>query len=410
MVIHGGCGAFRRRRAGPIGPVANCSSVRVRGAMAAVGLVAAVAVPSVRAAEAPAATAPPEGTWLAGDLHVHTPYSHDAYGGLSDDNTGADEAYTLGLTVSQQFALAASRGLDYLAVTDHNDVRSRSDSGFGSAGVIGVAGYENSLDGHAQMLGADRVYDNSVGVVALRDALRADGGVFQINHPWEGGEENWPAEQDVVPDSVEVWNIARLYQPPFPSASDNDAAVRFWEDLLDAGHQVAATGGSDSHWASTVAIQGAGSPTTWVFAIEESQAGVLEAVRQGRTMISARPPGQGGARVFLEADADGDGVFEAMVGDTVPSGALLRARVEGAPGAELRVITNGGELAFDPVPVTSPTFEHRFRLAAGTWVRAEVARPDLAEQRRVVCADTSTYCRNLLLVEAMTSALYLDAA
>ena len=79
---------------------------------------------------------------------------------------------------------------------------------------------------------------------------------------------DWAPGHAVVPDTVEVWNISRLYQPPLPSASDNDAAIAFWEGFLDAGHHVAATGGSDSHWAATSAIQGAGSPTTWVFAAE----------------------------------------------------------------------------------------------------------------------------------------------
>lgn len=374
---------------------------------------AAAGIPAVRAdpstVTAPTASgAAPQGSWLAGDLHVHTPYSHDSYGGPTDDNTGLDEAYTAGLTVGQQFTLAALRGLDYLAITDHNDVRSQGDPGFGTSGLIGVRGYENSLDGHAQMLGAAKVYDKSLTTLEQRDALRADGGAFQINHPVEGGELDWALGHDVVPDTVEVWNISRLYQPPLPSASDNDAGVRFWEAFLDAGHHVAATGGSDSHWASTVAIQGAGNPTTWVFADEPTEAGVLRGLRAGRTTISARPPAQGGARVRLEADADGDGTFEAMVGDTVPTGALLKATVDGAPGAELRLITDGGELAVPPVPVTGTTFERRFRLSTGTWVRAEVARPDLAEQRGAVCGTTTAYCRNLLLVEAMTSALYLE--
>src|SRR6266550_9285638 len=78
------------------------------------------------------------GEWVAGDLHVHTTYSHDSYGGPGDDNTGPDEAYTLGHSVTSQFAIAASRGLQYLAITDHNDIRSQSDPGFGSCGVIPV--------------------------------------------------------------------------------------------------------------------------------------------------------------------------------------------------------------------------------------------------------------------------------
>ncbi|MGH2986313.1 MAG: DUF3604 domain-containing protein, partial [Solirubrobacterales bacterium] len=178
------------------------------------------------------------GEWVAGDLHAHTTYSHDSYGGPGDDNTGPEEAYTLGHSVDSQFAVAASRGLDYLAITDHNDIRSQADPGFGAGGVVPVPAYENSLRGHAQMLGAARLYDNgdqsATAVGALADALRADGGAFQVNHPAEGATA-WPAEPDweygyeVVPDTVEVWNVSPLYQPPLPSASSNDDGVRYWE-------------------------------------------------------------------------------------------------------------------------------------------------------------------------------------
>src|SRR3954451_4223656 len=84
------------------------------------------------------------GEWLAGDLHVHTTYSHDSYGGPSDGNTGPEDAYTFGQTVTEDFAIAASRGLGYLAITDHTDVRSQSDPGFGFGGVLGIPAYENS--------------------------------------------------------------------------------------------------------------------------------------------------------------------------------------------------------------------------------------------------------------------------
>lgn len=363
-----------------------------------------------------------DGRWLTGDLHVHTPYSHDSYGGPGDDNTGPDEAYALGIPTEAQFALAGSRGLDYLAITDHNDVRSQSDPGFGAGGVIAVPGYEASLSGHAQMLGATSVYDPGDGSAAatnaLADALRAapDNGVFQVNHPAEGStafpdDIDWGYGYDVRPDAVEVWNISRLWQPPLPSASSNDDAISWWEGWLDRGERVAATGGSDSHWLATAAIQGVGQPTTWVHATERTAAAVLDGLRRGHTFISHQPPALGGTRLFLEADGDGDGEFESIAGDAVEPGSTLRARVGGGAGAMLRVVVDGGEQAFAPVAVTSEPFEHRFTLPPGaTWARAEVLLPDLREERRALCdgllGGVTTYCRNRLLVLAMSSPIY----
>ena len=359
------------------------------------------------------------GEWLAGDLHIHTTYSHDSYGGPGDDNTGPEEAYTFGHPVTSQFAVAASRGLDYLAITDHNDVRSQSDPGWQFAkdnGLVPVPGYENSLDGHAQMLGATQVYDDDSdarGVQAVADQLRADGGVFQINHPMEGDELDWALDHEVVPDTVEVWNISRLYQPPFPSASNNDAAVRFWEEFLDAGEHVGATGGADNHYVATTPVQGAGQPTTWVFAEDRSLEAILEGLREGRTFISHQPPNLQGPQIFLEGDADGDGTFESIVGDTVPAGSTLRVRVVNAPGSLVRLYKDGGEKFTLDKTVDGPDFV--FELPApenATWVRAEIAQEDLRAERVATCDQViggeSTYCRNNLLVLAMTSAIYLS--
>jgi hypothetical protein len=376
---------------------------------------------SLLAARVPAQPAPPGCTWLAGDLHAHTTFSHDSYGGPSDDNTGPEEAYTLGHPVANQFTVAGLRGLDYLAITDHNDVRSQSDPGFGAGGVVGIPGYEASYRGHAQMLGARRVYDGpdatAADVQALADALRADGGAFQINHPAEGStdfphDRDWSYGHAVVPDTVEVWNISRLWQPPLPSGSSNDDAIRFWEGFLDAGHRVAATGGSDNHYLATTPVQGVGQPTTWVCAPDASAAGVLAGLRAGHTFVSHQPPAHGGPRLFLEGDADRDGTFEAIAGDVVPPASPLRVRVEGAPGAFLDVIGTGGRPLAEGVPVTGPEFVYEIAPATDvTWVRAEIYEPDAGAQRAAACdgffGDQSTYCRNDLATLALTSAIFL---
>jgi hypothetical protein len=368
-----------------------------------------------------AATASTGCTWLAGDLHVHTTYSHDSYGGPGDDNTGLEEVYTLGHSVQSQFLVASTRGLDFTAITDHNDVRSVSDPGFGTSGVIGIPGHEASYRGHAQMLGARRVYDGphqtAADVQVLADSLRAAGGVFQINHPAEGStdyphDRDWAYGHEVVPDTVEVWNISRLWQPPLPSGSSNDDAIRFWEGFLDAGHHVAATGGSDNHYLATTGVQGVGQPTTWVCAEEASETGILAGLRAGHTFVSHQPPAHGGPRVFVEGDADGDGAYEAIAGDEVPPSTPLRIRVEGAPGALLDVIGTHGRALASAVPVTGPEFTYELTPGADvTWVRAEIYEPDAGAERAAACdgffGGESTYCRNDLATLALTSAIYL---
>jgi hypothetical protein len=352
-----------------------------------------------------------EGEWLAGDLHVHTTYSHDSYGGPSDDNTGPEELYTLGWSVGEQFLNASVRGLDFLAITDHNDIRSQADPGFGANGVIPLPGYENSLEGHAQMLGATQLYDNgdksAAAVLAAANALRTDGGVFQVNHPADGSTDfphdtDWSYMYEVQPDTVEVWNISRLYQPPLPSGSSNDDAVRYWEGWLDRGAKVAATGGSDNHWRATSAAQGVGQPTTWVFAEERTPAGILAGIRAGRTFISHQPPNLAGPRLFLEGEGK-------MVGDEVAPGTALRVRVENGAGTFLRIIGTGSEPIGEPVLVSGPAFEHAFQAPSEAgWVRAELFAPDLAAERQAVCdLPDTTYCRNMLGVTAMTSAMYV---
>lgn len=370
-----------------------------------------------------AAPAAPLGEWLAGDLHVHTCYSHDGYCPPDDDNTGPEDFYALSGDIEERFQEASLRGLDYLAITDHNDVRSVTDPAFGTHGVIGLPGYENSLDGHAQMLGATTIFDKSdpspAAINAMANSLRAQGGVFQINHPMEEAArpirtcndavgQDWGYGYEVEPDTVEVWNIGHLLQPPIGSA--NEDAIRYWECWLQRGTRVGATGGSDSHWVWTGAIQGPGNPTTWVFASERSADGILEALAQGRTSISLLPPGDGGARLSLEADADGDGVYEAVIGDTVPPGSAMRVRAEGLPEAGLVTVRANGSTLVDQATLT-PGQEVRFTAPAEPgWVRAELALPEEADLRQTLCdpvaGSETTYCRDRLLIVALTSPIY----
>jgi hypothetical protein len=371
------------------------------------------------AASAVFLAAPAQGReWLAGDLHVHTCFSHDAWCPPDDDNTGPDEFYTLSTGVRERFAQAALQGLDYLAITDHNDVRSSSDPGFGRSDVIGIPGYEASFDGHAQMLGAERLYpaggESAAEVAGAAAALRADGGVFQVNHPGYRPEPerrfadcsdvdalDWGYGYELRPDTIEILN------PTSPAQT----ALAWWECWLERGERIGATGGSDTHWIWTAPVHGPGNPTTWVLADTRDRESVLAALRAGRTAVSRRTPLTGGGPLLLEADADGDGRYEAVVGDEVPAGSRLRVRMEGLPGGGfVRVRANGRTLADDapllpgrPVEVNAP--------AESGWVRAAVyaapATSALTPECDPALADSISLCPHDFVLEALTSPIYL---
>ena len=363
----------------------------------------------------PAAAPASAGVWLAGDGHVHTCYSHDSYCPPDDDNTGPQTAYSSFATVAQRFAEAAAKDLDFLVVSDHDDVRAWSDPAFGSHGVLGVHAFERSLPGgHAHAMGVTALHRES-GPQAFADAVRADGGVFQINHATYRGSEplddcdeaaaggpamHWRYGFSVRPDTLEVWNATTLLA----------SSEVFWECWLQRGVRVPAMAGSDSHGGNQPTL---GLPTVWVHARKRSERAILDAIRAGRTTIARLPPAMGGARLLLEADRDRDGRYDSSMGDTVPPRTPMRVRADGLTvPATVRVRANGATLLEQPlvpgVPVafTAP--------AARGWVRASLYGPQQTASADPFCApgnfasDASvTLCTADLDHLAMTSPVWL---
>ena len=367
---------------------------------------------------APAASAD---TWYAGDGHVHTCYSHDAFC-PPDDNTGPDEAYSSGGTVDQRFREAALKGLHFVVISDHDDVRAQSDPAYGSHGVAGVPTYEASIAGsHAHMLGATHLYPEGDGSAAatnaMADALRADGGRFQANHPSYKGEATFDACEQaeapnpddiplhwkygfaVLPDSIEVWNATSLLQP----------AEIYWECWLQRGARLGATAGSDSHGATqpTIAM-----PTTWVNAPSLSTADLLGAIGAGRTTLSRMPPALGGVRLLIEGDADGDGAFESGIGDQVPPGTPLRVRTEGGPGTGLVRVRANGQTLIDGRPLPPGGQVELTAPPDGGWVRATLYLADGTQTVDPGCLPVGQpfdTCSRDLAIAAMTSPVYVGA-
>lgn len=361
--------------------------------------------------------------WVAGDGHVHTCYSHDAWCGPTDDDPLDDGTafYSFGGTVTERFGEASAKGLRFLVISDHDRVDAWTDPGWGAQGVTGVHAYEASLaGGHAQMLGAKRQYaegsGNAAATTAMADALRVDGGLFQANHPGyrvgtlpttcadvvnKAFDMHWQYGFEVLPDTVEVWNATTLLRP----------SELYWECWLQRGARLGALAGSDSHGANHVNI---GFPMTWAFAKSASELDVLAALRAGRTTLSRVAPNQGGVRLLLEGDRDRNGTYESAIGDEVPPRTPLRVRSEGGPGRGLLRIRANGKTVEPDGQELEPGGEVRFEGPADAgWVRATLFLENGTQETSCEPSeinDVLSTCSKDLAVAAMTSPIWVGAA
>ena len=203
--------------------------------------------------------------WFAGDLHSHSVHS---------DGT---------LQLAQLAAAATGRGLDFLAVTEHNTTSHFAHlPGVAEAYGIGlIAGQEVTTHrGHANAFGEIGFVDFRQPAPAWLDAVEADCGLLSINHPLQD-DCAWQHPLDRLPPLLEFWHISWFLDLL------NTAPWAWWQRW---DRTATIIGGSDFHDPA----QGypPGTPTTWVAAAEPSPAAILDGIRAGRTAIS-RFPGPG---------------------------------------------------------------------------------------------------------------------
>ncbi|MFJ4467344.1 CehA/McbA family metallohydrolase [Streptomyces sp. NPDC089424] len=328
----------------------------------------------------------PKGEWLAGDTHVHDDHSSDG----SLPRQTSHDTKPGNLPVGDQIGQGAKTGLAFMPLTDHRTYDQHWDPQYTSSELILIPGEEANGSPHAVVLGhVDVIVDgaNPPGSAAFRHVQQsvwdahAQDAVWQTAHPDDGeytraGGPNDNASTQGV-DTVEVLNVSK----------DPDAQMEYAENRWNAGFRFGVTGASDCHFRELWDIAGPGQPTTWVFATERSERGILDALRAGRTSVSASIDGP---FVTLEADVDGDGQFEAIGGDEVvvrdrhlSKKAALRVRVKGGVGATVLVYAAPGRSA-GPVATFRPvrqneTYELPLVLKGDhTWYRVEVRSPGSA--------------------------------
>jgi len=281
---------------------------------------------------------------LKGDLHVHS---------LASDGV---------LSVEELAQRARRHGLDFLAITDHNQMAT-ADSLPRLPGLTLIPGVEwTHFKGHASFLGVDRPYDEPFyanrpeEVQARFESARARGALIVLDHPFD---ELCPFQFDMqaLPyDCLEVWNG--------PMRLSNLQAVGHWHSLLAAGRKIPICGGSDYHRDQLFIMPGG--PTTCVQAPSASPADILGALRQGHAYLSFAPNGPS-----LDMTAG-----EALLGDSVPYPTRREVRITArglAAGDIVQVLTGAGSTQL----VTAESdgdFEGAYTMDGPGFARVEILR------------------------------------
>lgn len=298
--------------------------------------------------------------WYAGDFHTHSQESGDARPSLDD-----------------MAALARSRGLDFLLISDHNTTSQLSwlgDAQDRHPDLLFMPGMEwTSYWGHASVIGSTVFEDQRVGFAGntLDQVVRGfhlNGALFSINHPaldigdmcigcaWKQALPGEPV------DGVEI-ATGGWAQDGF---AFDPAAIAFWDSICASGIHAKAIGGSDDHHAgidesstgSTI-----GQPTTMVEADGLSTSAIVAGVRAGRTVVKLQDVND----PMIDFTARGD----AQQADTIVAQSVvhLHAAISNGRGFVARFVKNGQPL--DGVAIDSDKF----------FLDADVATPSNGEDR-----------------------------
>jgi len=293
--------------------------------------------------------------WLRGDLHVH---SHHSDGSLSIAGLAQE---------------ARRRGLDFIAVTDHNTTSQCQEISveLGSAASpepIIIPGEElTSYHGHANIWNTTewldfRIRSENDARTAMEEAHRRKL-LFSINHP--NDLFPWEYKGATEFDCIEVWS-GLWFRMNFQS-------VNWWDELAGKGIRRVAVGGSDFHSPEEGTARdffNVGTPTTWVLSKGKSPGSIIDGIRAGRTFISKDPKGP---ILLLRARTD-EGEYQ--VGSDIRIKArkevAFQVEVRGGRGLGLRLVANSG--CISAADVDSSDFSHVFRqgLDNDQFIRGEL--------------------------------------
>jgi hypothetical protein len=322
--------------------------------------------------------------WYRGDLHMHTAHSD----GSCCAQSGVRSPAPLYRTVEA----AAARGLDFIAITDHNTTshfHAMRELQPAFDRLLLIPGREiTTFHGHANVFGPTGFIDFRLGAEslptagALMDAAEAMAGVFAIAHPLLPSGElcmgcGWTA-RDTDFSRVRVIEVSN---GGAARATGNEegafSGIPFWHARLMEGLRITGVGGSDNHDPSLAPdiASAVGMPTTLVEATELSETAIMAGILAGRVAIDL----DGAKDRSLDFVAR-LGEASACMGDEIfaPAGVVVEfeVQVRGVEAGRLEVIVDGvvTEGPSDPTldkSFADPTFNFTAD-GADHWIRLNV--------------------------------------
>ena len=229
--------------------------------------------------------------WYRGDLHMHTAHSD----GQCASQSGEKVPCPVFLTVEA----ATRRGLDFIAITDHNatsqyDAMRELQPYFDK--VLLIPGREiTTFQGHMNLLGTTSFLDFRVGSKGVPDTntlLRNAhnlGALISINHPEAPTGELCMGCGWTPKAAVDMGLVTAVEAVNGGSELEGTYGIPFWDKQLNEGHRLTGIGGSDNHNALSDPNRpsSVGSPTTVVFAPELSTPAILAGIRSGHVFVDA---------------------------------------------------------------------------------------------------------------------------
>jgi hypothetical protein len=282
--------------------------------------------------------------WYRGDLHMHTAHSD----GHCPNQSGQMVPCPVFMTVEA----AVRRGLDFIAITDHNatsqyDAMRELQPYFNK--LLLIPGREiTTFQGHLNFLGTTDYIDFRVGSKSVPDLnvllerAKRMGAIVSINHPNAPGGEicmgcRWtPA----VPVQMNLFTAVEAVNGG--NGDPAESGIPFWQKQLGLGHRLTAIGGSDNHQPMLPpdAENAVGHPTTVIYAQELSTPAILAGIRSGRVFIDVN----GSRDRFLDISAHTQASSAVMGGDLAARAGEpidLEAQIDSCDGDTAELVEEG---------------------------------------------------------------------